>query len=51
MGHDKKMFRTTCHLTFIKKKIVRLSPFKIKITIIIIKEEENKKQHLIIKVL
>ncbi len=20
MGHDKKKFRTTCHLTFIKKK-------------------------------
>ncbi len=28
MGHDKKKFRTTWHLTFIKKKIVRPPPFK-----------------------
>ncbi len=28
MGHEKRKFRKTCDLTFIKKKIVRPSPFK-----------------------
>ncbi len=29
MGPDKKKFKTTCHLTFLEKKIVRL-PIKVK---------------------
>ncbi len=30
MGHEKKKFRTTCDLTFIKKKSFDLLPLKVK---------------------
>ncbi len=29
MGHDKKKFRTTCHLNFITKKTFDLPPIKV----------------------